>query len=115
MAMKTPFSAEELTALLACYDLGEFRSFEPFEHGEDQTNLLLVTTRDRYAFRYYEKRSADYVSFEIDLLQHLAQLSYPSPAPVPMKSGDFIGEYNEKPFALFQFLEGEHSNDATNA
>jgi homoserine kinase type II len=69
MAAKTQFSADELRLLLADYDLGEYVSHKSFEEGTDQTNLLLETSRGKYAFRYYEKRPRNYALFEIDVLK----------------------------------------------
>jgi Ser/Thr protein kinase RdoA (MazF antagonist) len=69
----------------------------------------------KYAFRYYEKRLLDYVLFEIDLLQYLAAQSYPCPAPLKNKESGYVGEYNSKPYAIFEFLEGEHNDDEANA
>ena len=63
MAAKTPFAKEELIRLLADYDLGQYQDHKPFEQGDDQTNILVVTTKGKYAFRYYEKRSVNYVLF----------------------------------------------------
>lgn len=114
MIAKTPFAKEELISLLADYDLGQYQDHKPFEQGADQTNILVVTTKGKYAFRYYEKRSANYVLFEIDLLQYLARHSYPCPGPLKNGQGGYMGVYNHKPFAFFAFLEGEHTNDEDN-
>lgn len=114
MAVKTPFSAEELKDILLHYEIGEYRSHTDFEKGADQTNILLVTSKGKYAFRYYEKRSSEYVSFEIDLLQCLMAGNYPCPAPIKNISGDYMGAYKAKPYALFTFLEGEHNDNDEN-
>lgn len=114
MVAKTPFTKAEIIDLLAHYDLGTYQDHTPFARGADQTNFLVVTTSGRYAFRYYEKRSLDYVLFEIDLLRYLANQSYPSPAPLQNQQGEYVGVYHQKPFALFTYLEGEHSDDTGN-
>ncbi|GHO63025.1 hypothetical protein KSC_019170 [Ktedonobacter sp. SOSP1-52] len=111
MTAKTSFTKEELIRLLADYNLGQYQDHKPFEQGADQTNILVVTTKGKYAFRYYEKRSVNYVLFEIDLLQYLAKHSYPCPAPLKNGQGGYMGMYNHKPFAFFAFLEGEHNNN----
>jgi homoserine kinase type II len=114
MAVKTAFSDEELRAVLAEYDLGEYRSWKDFGHGADQTNLLLISSRGRYAFRFYEKRSANYVLFEIELLRFLGSKRFPSPEPIQRRDGRFIGAYKASPYSLFSFLVGEHSDDTNN-
>jgi len=114
MAVKTDFSHAELRAILADYDVGEFQASQAFEHGADQTNILLSTSTGKYAFRYYEKRLEDYVRFEIDLLHFLGNQSYPCPAPIQRRDGRYFALHNGKPYALFTFLEGEHEHRTDN-
>lgn len=114
MGAQTLFTKEELRRLLANYNLGQYQNHQPFEQGADQTNMLVMTTTGKYAFRYYEKRSLNYVLFEIDLLQYLVRCSYPCPAPLKNIQGGYLGVYHHKPFAFFTFLEGEHTNDKGN-
>lgn len=114
MAIKTPFSAEELQAILSEYELGEYMEAHDFKHGADQTNFLLITTKGKYAFRYYEKRSSDYVLFEINLLHFLVSNHYPCPAPIQRHDGKFVGTYKAKSYAIFSFLEGKHDQHKDN-
>ena len=114
MAVKTYFSTDELRAILAEYDVGDFQASQGFERGADQTNILLITSTGKYAFRYYDKRPEDYVRFEIDLLHFLGDWSYPCPEPIRMRDGRYFGLHNGKPYALFTFLEGEHDDRTDN-
>jgi homoserine kinase type II len=114
MAVKTPFSTEELQVMLADYELGKYIASKGFELGADQTNLLLVTTMGKYAFRYYEKRSLAYVLFEIDLLQFLGCNHFSCPAPLQRRDRSFVGTYKAKPYAIFSFMEGEHDERRSN-
>jgi homoserine kinase type II len=107
MAVKTHFSQDELRAILAEYDVGEFQAAQGFERGADQTNILLITSTGKHAFRFYEKRPEDYVRFEIELLHFLGDHSYPCPAPIRRRDGRYFGLHNDKPYALFTFQEGE--------
>jgi Ser/Thr protein kinase RdoA (MazF antagonist) len=114
MAVKTPFSPVELQAILADYDVGDYRGSQGFERGADQTNILLSASKGKYAFRYYEKRPVDYVRFEIDLLHFLGDQSYPCPAPIRRRDGGYFGMRSGKPYALFTFQEGEHDDHTEN-
>ncbi len=114
MAVKTSLSSKELASILASYKLGEYRTHQGFEKGSDQTNILLEATTGKYSFRYYEKRSEEYVLFEIDVLKYLAERFYLSPVPIPNKQGKFIGWFNNKPFVIFSFMQGVHSDEAHN-
>lgn len=114
MAVKTPFSPEVLRTILADYDLGEYQHAHGFARGADQTNILIVTSKGKYAFRYYEKRPEDYVRFEIDLLHLLGEQSYPCPAPIQRNDGSYFGIHCGKPYALFTFQAGEHDDGGDN-
>lgn len=111
MAVKTTFSKEDFSKILSNYNLGGIKKFKPFKLGAVQTNLLLETEKDKFVFRYYESRPEKYALFEINVLQYLAKHSYPCPAPIRNIRGGFIGKYKNKPFALFEFMDGEHKEN----
>ena len=73
-----------------------------------------ATTRGEFVFRYYESRSEQYARFEVNLLEYLVKQGYPCPRPIKKLQNGFVGIYNERPFALFEFLEGEHSENERN-
>ncbi len=108
MAVKTTFSKEDFSKILSNYDLGRIKKFKPFKLGAVQTNLLIETEKDKFVFRYYESRPENYALFEVNVLQYLVKRSYSCPAPIRNIHGGFIGKYKNKPFALFEFMEGEH-------
>jgi homoserine kinase type II len=110
VAVKTLFSTEDFTRILSHYDLGDYQDSIPFKTGAVQTNMLLETSKGKCVFRYYESRSENYARFEVNVLKHLTQHDYPCPAPIQNKQHDYTGRYQDKPFALFELLEGEHSN-----
>jgi homoserine kinase type II len=114
MAVKTLFSEEELKSILSSYDLGDYVSSKGFDRGADQTNIQLITSKGTYAFRYYEKRPEDYVRFEIGLFHVLGTKSYPCPAPIQLRDGNYFGLHKSKPYAMFTFLGGEHDDSAEN-
>jgi homoserine kinase type II len=76
--------------------------------------LLLITTAGSAVVKYYEKRTLDYVNFEVELLHYLAQNSYPCSSPVVNRQGEHVRLYKKKPLALFVFLEGKHSESPEN-
>ena len=59
-------------------------------------------------FRYYENRSAGSALFESHLIHYLKNNNYPCPAPLRNRKGEYVGIYTEKPYAIFEFVEGEH-------
>ncbi|VAW42796.1 hypothetical protein MNBD_CHLOROFLEXI01-4335 [hydrothermal vent metagenome] len=68
MAVKTRFSQQDFTHILAQYDLGTYTRSEPVSQGTVQTNYFLHTTQGKFVLRYYENRSKESVLFESHLL-----------------------------------------------
>lgn len=108
MAVKTTFLDEEFAQILANYDLGDLQKSEPISKGTVQTNFVLYTTKGKFIFRYYENRSKESVVFECSLIKYLKIHNYPCPDVFSNKSGEFVGEYKSKPYAIFEFVEGSH-------
>lgn len=115
MAVKTDFSLSKLQDLLTGYTIGQLEELVPLTRGSDQTNIVVKAERGKYVFRYYEKRSDDYVQYEIDLLDYLTKHQFPSPVPVFYAPQQAIGHYADKPFVLFQFMEGGHDDSPASA
>ncbi|GCE24067.1 homoserine kinase [Dictyobacter kobayashii] len=108
MAVKTEFSKQQFIEILSDYTLGDFTAFKPITAGTVQTNFLLQTTQGTFVFRYYENRSMGSVLFESDLTQYLKKKRYPCPAPLKNSKGRYVGTHNEKPYIIFEFVEGQH-------
>jgi Ser/Thr protein kinase RdoA (MazF antagonist) len=108
MTVKTNFSKSDMTEILLNYELGELIKFEPINRGTVQTVLLLETTRRKFVFKYYENRPKESVLFEVNLIKYLKDRNYPCPALLRNKHGKSIGIYNNKPYVIFEFIEGEH-------
>lgn len=108
MIVKTNFSKEDFIKILTQYDLGEFINSTPITKGTVQTNFILETSKGKFVFRYYENRSYGSVEFEVSLIKYLNDKNYPCPITLANKDGEHIGVYNDKPFVIFEFVEGEH-------
>lgn len=108
MAVKSHFSEADFIEILLAYELGTLKASQSLTTGTVQTNYRLQTTRGRYVFRFYENRPLGSVLFESHLIQYLTAHQYPCPAAFPNRQGAFVGSYREKPYLLFEFVEGEH-------
>jgi homoserine kinase type II len=108
MSVNSVFFANDFTEVLSNYDLGEYQSSQPFSKGTVQTNLLVTTTKGSFAFRHYKNRTKESALFETNLIHYLKKKNYPCPAPIKDKKGKFVGIYKQKPFAFFEFIEGQH-------
>ncbi|UVI29292.1 homoserine kinase [Paenibacillus spongiae] len=113
MAAKTAFSEEELSQLLSHYSLGKYIDSIPFTSGTVQTNIRLQTTQGQFVFRYYENRTVDSVLFETNLLLYLKDHHYPCPAPLRNIHGTLVGIHKQKPYVMFEFIEGQHIQEPT--
>lgn len=108
MVVKTIFSKKDFTDILSNYNLGEYKDSRLFTTGAVETNYLLQTTKGKFVFRYYENRSKNSVLFESGLIKYLKDKNYPCPAQFKNKHGKFVSIYKEKPYSIFEFVEGQH-------
>ena len=113
MTVKTKISNSEFTRILADYNLGDFIKAKPFNSGCVQTNLLLTTSKRKFAFRLYENRSKEYILFELNILYYFNKHKYPCAMPIRNKHGMFISKYKNKYFAIFEYINGEHIKKPT--
>ena len=107
MAVYTDVTAEDLSAHLSRYDIGELLSFKGIAEGVENSNFLLHTTAGTFILTLYEKRvdPAD-LPFFVGLMEHLAARGLTCPQPVKMRSGETLGELAGRPAAIVTFLEG---------
>lgn len=108
MVVKTNIKKEEFINLLSEYDIGKLVYIKPIKKGTVQSNFLIKTTKGKFIFRYYENRKKNSVLFEANLIDYLNRKNYPCPAIYKNKKRKFIGIYKNKPYAIFEFVEGKH-------
>ena len=107
MAVYTDVSAEDLTAFLAGYDLGELLSYKGIAEGVENSNFLVHTRGGHYILTLYEKRvAAGDVPFFLGLMEHLAARGIICPQPVKNRSGQTLGHLCGRPAAIVTFLDG---------
>ena len=107
MAVYTDVSAEELTAFLARYNIGELLSYKGIAEGVENSNYLVHSSRGYYILTLYEKRvdRAD-LPFFLGLMEHLAARGLTCPQPVKDRAGETLGMLAGRPAALVTFLDG---------
>ena len=107
MAVYTDVAADELTAFLARYDIGELLSYKGIAEGVENSNFLLHTTAGSFFLTLYEKRTrVDDLPFFLGLMAHLAQHGITCPQPVQTRAGEALGTLAGRPAAIIDFLEG---------
>jgi Ser/Thr protein kinase RdoA (MazF antagonist) len=98
----------DFESILAGYDLGAYTHAEAVEQGTVQTNYFLNTKQRRFVLRYYEVRSLESILFESDLLLYLKQRNFPCPGQLMNLQGAYVGVFQDKPYILFEFMDGQH-------
>ena len=107
MAVYTDVAAEELTAFLAGYDLGQLLSYKGIAEGVENSNFLVHTSKGHYILTLYEKRvAAGDVPFFLALMEHLVARGITCPQPVKNDKGDTLGKLCGRPAAVVTFLDG---------
>ena len=113
--IRTKFSLPEFRRIIPNYALGEISAFAPIEQGSVQTLYYFQTAVGEFIFRYYENRSKESVNFEADLLAYLKARNYPCPELVMDDRGQYVGVFQDKPFTIAKFIQGEHIEQPTPA
>ena len=107
MAVYTEVTDEDLSGLLAAYDLGEVLSFKGIAEGVENSNFLLHTEAGFYILTLYEKRVNEAeLPFFLGLMEHLAQRGISCPQPVENRRGEALGRIAGRPAAIVTFLDG---------
>lgn len=107
MAVYTDVQAEELTAFLADYDIGELLSYKGIAEGVENSNYLVHTRRGSFILTLYEKRvDRGDLPFFVGLMEHLARRGITCPQPVNNRQGQALGVLAGRPAAVVTFLEG---------
>jgi homoserine kinase type II len=107
MAVYTDITDEELSALLADFDLGSALSLKGVAEGVENSNFLLETEAGRFFLTVYERRvRAEDLPFFLELLRWLAEHRFPSATPIPDRRGALLKTVRGKPCAIVSFLSG---------
>lgn len=113
MTVKTRFRDADFERILAQYDLGTYAYAEPISQGAVQTNYVVDTSQGKFVLRYYDTRTKEAVLFESELLAYLTAHHYPCPRQVMNVQGAYVSYYRDRPYVVFEFIEGQHVEHPT--
>jgi homoserine kinase type II len=107
MAVYTEVTDDDLTRLIASYDLGALLSYKGIAEGVENTNYVVHTSKGTFILTLYERRvdTAD-LPFFIGLLEHLNKRGISCPLPVRNRAGEVLTEISGRTAAFVTFLEG---------
>lgn len=107
MAVYTPLTDAEITALLAEYEIGGVRACTGIAEGVENTNYKLETEAGRFILTIFEKRTREAdLPFFMAMMAHLAARDFPAPRPVPTRGGALLARVRAKPACIVSFLDG---------
>ncbi|WP_114520576.1 homoserine kinase [Altererythrobacter sp. ZODW24] len=107
MAVYTNLGAEDLSALIAHYDVGTLQSAKGIAEGVSNSNWLIETSKARYILTMYERRiETSDLPFFLGLLDHLAAANCPVPRTIHDREGAAYRMIGDKAVALIEFLPG---------
>lgn len=118
MAVFTPISGSEMSALLSRYDIGELVSLREVGQGIENSNYFLTTTalnepestpaaHQQWVVTVYETLTASEVPFFLGVTSALASAGLLVPAAVADTTGCFLQNLKDKPLAIFPRFAGD--------
>ena len=106
MAVFTPVSESEASALLQRLRLGELTELRGIEGGIENTNYFVTSTAGRYVLTLFERLNHAQLPFYLHLMKHLAHQGIPVPDPQGDADGEILFTVAGKPAALATRLAG---------
>jgi homoserine kinase type II len=107
LALLTRLSANAAREVARAFGL-ELGSIEPLEAGSVNSNFVLTARDGRVLFaRIYEEQGAEGAARELALARDLSRRGIPVAVPLERPGGALLAEYAGKPFAIFEWIDGE--------
>lgn len=107
MATFTSLSETQIAQFLDDFGVGSLVSFSGVPAGSVNSNFeIWVAEKKRYFLRVYEEQGWEGAVSEAKMLERLAALGVPTPAPIPRRDGSTVALLADKPAALFPWREG---------
>ena len=106
MAVFTPVSCDEASALLRRLGLGTLSSLRGIEGGIENTNYFVSCDAGEFVLTLFERLSAEQLPFYLHLMKHLAGAGIPVPDPQADAEGRILHSVCGKPAAVVNRLRG---------
>lgn len=112
MAVFTSVEPADAEPFIRRFGAGELRDLMPIAEGIQNTNYRVETDRGRFVLTLFEARTeVASLPFCLDLTDHLATKGLPTARPLRDTDGQCIGQLNDRPAALLQWLDGAWKRD----
>ncbi|MCW7536367.1 homoserine kinase [Aquabacterium sp. A7-Y] len=108
MAVFTPVSLEDASALAGRLGLGAVTALKGISSGIENTNYFLSTAKGEYVLTLFERLSFEQLPFYLHLMKHLAVRGIPVPEPQADAADEILHTVQGKPAAVVDRLRGGH-------
>src|SRR5438874_1908876 len=106
MAAFTRIDRAQAERLVHAFDLGKLLKFEGIPEGSVNSNHRIETDRGAFFLRIYEEQGLLGARNDADLARALAERGVPTPTPLRDREGRSIAVVEEKPAAIFPWIDG---------
>ena len=106
MAVFTPVSSPEASALLRRLGLGALHALRGIEGGIENTNYFVTCDAGEFVLTLFERLTAEQLPFYLHLMKHLAGAGIPVPDPQADAAGRILHSVCGKPAAVVNKLRG---------
>ena len=107
MAVHTVISKSNVEKILTKYSIGRLEYFNGIKDGIENTNYLIVTSKNKFILTIYEDRiENDLLPFYLDLMLNSFGKRILCPVPIKDKNDNLLNYIKNKAFGIFTFLEG---------
>ena len=106
MAVFTPVSPPEASALLRRLGLGTLTLLRGIEGGIENTNYFVSSDAGEFVLTLFERLTAEQLPFYLHLMKHLAGAGSPGPDPQADAQGRILHSVCGKPAAVVNKLRG---------
>ncbi len=110
MAVYTKLSEDEISKILSNYELGDLISSNPILDGVQNTNYKIKTPKGIFILTLAENQKPQDFKFGIDVLAFFNEHGILVPKVIKSNSEEIINEYQDKPYAITELLNGEQAD-----
>mgnify|MGYP001314437409 CR=1 FL=1 len=108
MAVHTVLSSTEIKKILSRYEIGIFKKYSGIKEGIENTNYLVVTSKNKFILTIYEDRiKHELIPFYMDVMYNSSINGIKCPTPIKDKNGQLINIIKKKNYGFFKFINGK--------
>lgn len=99
---------EKIQMVLDYYKLGGLLSFELLPSGYANTNYKIEMNNSKnYVFRICHQQTLDGIIYEVNLMEELKKMKFPTAFPIPREDGEYATLLDSHYITIYEFIEGK--------